>query len=287
MKQALLETEFPVSFSDNDFYTLRDLIYGACGIYFHVNKKYLLENRVARRMTATHRILPGDYINLLRNGTQGKEELKRLLDEITTNETCFFRNAAQLKAFESLFLPELIKKKEKISFRKLRIWSAGSSSGEEAYTIAMLLCENRTPLLNDWSIEIVGTDINERILAQAREGIYSPYSVRNVPEQFLRKYFIKKAEQFILTTEIKKCANFLNINLYDDAKMVFMKSFDIILCANVLIYFDNSAKSKIVQHFYNNLQPYGYFFIGQSESLHGVNDKFKPIHFPGGFAYSK
>ena len=276
-----------MNISDNDFCQLRDFIYAECGIYFHVNKKYFLDNRVTRRMTAMQSATPGAYISLLRSGFQGREELKRLLDEVTTNETCFFRNAAQLKAFESHLLPELIKIKEKISFRKLRIWSAGSSSGEEAYTFAMLLVENCSFLLRDWTFEIVGTDINERILAQAREGVYSPYSVRNVPAHYLNKYFTKQAENFVLAPEIKKCVNFSNVNLYDDSKMLFMKTFDFIICANVLIYFDNSAKCKIVQHFYNNLQPYGYFFVGQAESLHGVNDSFKPMHFPGGFAYKK
>ena len=277
----------PVNLSDNDFYTLRDFIYSVCGIFFNVNKKYFLENRIARRMSVAQCLTPGNYIDLLKSGAPGKEELKHLLDEVTTNETCFFRNPAQLKAFESHFLPEIIEKKTKTCFKKLRIWSAGSSSGEEAYTIAMLIHEIRTSLLKDWSIDIIGTDINERILAQAREGIYSPYSVRNIPDKFLRKYFTSNAQQFTLTPEIKKYVNFVNLNLYDDSKMLFMKTFDIIVCANVLIYFDNNAKSKIVQHFHNNLQPYGYFFVGQAESLHGVNDKFKPIHFPGGFGYSK
>ncbi len=276
-----------VNISDNDFCQLRDFIYAACGIFFQVNKKYFLENRVSRRMAALQFVTPGDYIGLLRNGMKGREELKRLLDEVTTNETCFFRNPAQLKAFESHLLPEIIKIKEKVSFRKLRIWSAGSSSGEEAYTLAMLLLENRSTLLKNWTFEIVGTDINERIIAQAREGIYSSYSVRNVPAPYLQKYFTKNAEQFILAPEIRKSVAFSNLNLYDDSKMLFMRTFDVIICANVLIYFDAGAKSKIVQHFYNNLQPYGYFFVGQAESLHGVNDRFKPIHFPGGFAYSK
>lgn len=273
--------------SDNEFYTLRDFIYSVCGIFFHINKKYFLESRIVRRMAVVGSLTPGNYIDFLKRGAQGKEELKHLLEEVTTNETCFFRNPAQLKAIESHFLPEIIKKKERNCFKKLRIWSAGSSSGEEAYTIAMLIFEIRSTLLKDWSIEIIGTDINERILAQAREGVYTLYSMRNTPEQFLRKYFTKNADQFTLLPEIKKYVNFINLNLYDDTKMVFMKTFDFIICANVLIYFDISAKSKIVQHFHNNLQPYGYFLIGQSESLHGVNDKFKPIHFPGGFAYIK
>lgn len=287
MIQTIAEYEFIVKISDDEFRRLRDFIYTACGIFFKEEKKYIIENRVSRRMAALKLMTSGDYIESLRKGSPGQEELKRLLDEITTNETCFFRNAAQLKAFESKFLPEVVKKKEKISFRKLRIWSAGSSSGEEAYTIAMILVENCATLLKDWNIEIVGTDINERMLAQAREGVYSPYSVRKVPERFLQKYFTKDAARFILKPEIKKYVTFSNLNLCDDAKMLFMRTFDFIVCANVLIYFEKSDKSKITQHYYNNLQPYGYLFVGQSETLHGVNDKFKTVHFPGGFAYVK
>jgi chemotaxis protein methyltransferase CheR len=108
-----------------------------------------------------------------------------------------------------------------------------------------------------------------------------------VPDLYKRKYFKEEGGKFILSPDVKKFVTFNKMNLYDDTKMVFMKSFDFIFCANVLIYFDLASKSKVVQHFYNNLQPYGYFFVGQSESLHGVNDKFKTIHFPGGFGYKK
>lgn len=274
--------------SDKDFELLRDYIYNLCGIYFHASKKYFLESRLGRRMEATKSKTHAEYYQYIRNSVTGNAELRHLLDEITTNETCFFRNGPQLVALENKFLPEIVEKKSKMGFRKLRIWSAGSSSGEEAYTMAMILLEKRTSLLKDWIIEIVGTDINETVIAQAKEGIYGSYSVRNTPEFYRRKYFkMESADRFILAPEVKKMVNFSLLNLYDDNKMLFMKSFDFIFCANVLIYFDLASKSKVVQHFYNNLQPYGYFFVGQSESLHGVNDKFKTVHFPGGFAYNK
>jgi len=274
--------------SDKDFETLRDYIYNLCGIYFHSSKKYFLESRLARRMEVTGSKSHADYYQFVRGGSTGSAELKKLLDEITTNETCFFRNLPQLTALENKFLPEIVATKGKIGFKKLRIWSAGSSSGEEAYTMAMLLLEKRNNLLKDWIIEIVGTDINETVIAQAKEGVYNSYSVRNTPDFYLKKYFKEEsAGRFVLSPEVKKLASFSQLNLYDDNKMLFMKSFDFIFCANVLIYFDAASKSKVVQHFYNNLQPYGYFFVGQSESLHGVNDKFKTVHFPGGFTYNK
>lgn len=274
--------------SDKDFEIFRDYIYNLCGIYFHASKKYFLESRISRRMDETSIGSHADYYQFVRSGPRGGTELKRLLDEITTNETCFFRNPPQLTALENKLLPELVATKGKIGFRKLRIWSAGSSSGEEAYTLAMLLLEKRGSMLKDWIIEIIGTDINETVISQAKEGAYSAYSVRNTPDYYKKKYFKEEMEgKFVLSPEVKKFVTFSQLNLYDDMKMIFMKSFDFIFCANVLIYFDLSSKSKVVQHFYNNLQPYGYFFVGQSESLHGVNEHFKTVHFPGGFAYKK
>ncbi|MHB8122256.1 MAG: CheR family methyltransferase [Desulfuromonadaceae bacterium] len=275
-----------MAISDKDFEQLRDFIYNICGMYFHTTKKYFLESRLTRRMEATGTKTYQDYYLLLKSA-RGSEELKFLMDEITTNETYFFRNVPQLAALENKLLPEIVEAKNKMGFRKLRIWSAASSSGEEAYTMAMILLEKRSTLLKDWIIEIVGTDINETVIAQAKEGVYNAYSVRNIPEVYKRKYIKEENGKFILSPEVKKFVTFNKLNLYEDSKMIFMKSFDFIFCANVLIYFDTASKSKVVQHFYNNLQPYGYFFVGQSESLHGVNDKFKTVHFPGGFGYKK
>ncbi len=277
-----------MTLSESNFETLRDFIYNFCGMFFHTGRKYFLESRITRRMEARGMKDFTEYFKLLRSVSDSSGELKQLLTEITTNETCFFRNTQQIAAFERQFLPELVETKKKIGFRKIRIWSAGSSSGEEAYTFAMLLLEKRASILKDWVIEIVGTDISEKVLAQAREGVYNNYSVRNMPDLYRKKYFKEEAGgTFVLAPEAKKLVTFTNLNLYDDSRMVFMKSFDFIICSNVLIYFDTAAKAKIVQHYYNNLQPYGYFFLGQSESLHSVNDKFKTIHFPGGFAYKK
>lgn len=275
-----------MAISDKDFEQVRDFIYNICGMYFHTTKKYFLESRLTRRMEATGTKSYQEYYLLLRS-PRGSEELKFLMDEITTNETYFFRNVPQLTALENKLLPEIVETKNKMGFRKLRIWSAASSSGEEAYTMAMILLEKRATLLKDWIIEIVGTDINETVIAQAKEGVYNAYSVRNIPEPYKRKYIREENGKFILAPEVKKFVTFNKLNLYEDSKMIFMKSFDFIFCANVLIYFDTASKSKVVQHFYNNLQPYGYFFVGQSESLHGVNDKFQTVHFPGGFGYKK
>jgi len=275
-----------VAISDSDFEQLRDFIYNICGIYFHTSKKFFLDNRLSRRMAATGVKAFNDYFMLLKS-PQGSEELTFLMNEVTTNETYFFRNVSQLAAVENMLLPELVEIKNKMGIHKLRIWSAASSSGEEAYTLAMILLEKQSTLLKEWTIEIVGTDINETVIAQANEGIYNAYSVRNIPDVYRQKYIREDSGMYILSREVKEFVSFSKLNLYEDAKMVLMESFDLIFCANVLIYFDAAAKSKVVQHFYNNLQPYGYFFVGQSESLHGVSDKFNTVHFPGCFGYQK
>ncbi len=274
--------------SDADFEILRDFIYNTSGMFFTIQKKYFVESRINKRMEKHGQKVHAEYLRMLKSGAAGSAELKQLLNDLTTNETYFFRNPPQLKALENQLLPEITLPKEKIGFRKLRIWSAGSSSGEEAYTMAMMLLEKRDTLLKNWVIDIVGTDINDEVLAKAREGVFNAYSVRHVPDHYMKKYFKKEGpDRFVLSPEVKKLVNFQHLNLYDDNKMIFMKTFDFIFCANVLIYFDTASKSKVVQHYYNNLQPYGYFFVGQSESLHGISDKFKTVHFPGGFAYKK
>ena len=237
-------------------------------------------------MTATGVKAFQDYFMLLKS-PQGSEELTFLMNEVTTNETYFFRNVSQLAAVENMLLPELVEIKSKMGIHKLRIWSAASSSGEEAYTLAMILLEKQSKLLKEWTIEIVGTDINETVIARANEGIYNAYSVRNIPDAYREKYIREDSGMCILSPDIKKFVTFNKLNLYEDAKMAIMESFDLIFCANVLIYFDAASKSKVVQHIYNNLQPHGYFFVGQSESLHGVSDKFKIVHLPGCFAYKK
>lgn len=275
-----------MTISASDFERLRDYIYNLCGIYFDFSKKYFVESKFNRRMEAVGITTYSEYYQFLQT-VRGAGEIRFLLDEITTNETCFFRHPQQLNVLETSLIPEIVAVKSKIGFRKLRIWSAASSTGEEAYTIAIVILEKLKHLLKDWIIEIVGTDINETVISQAKEGVFDSYSVRNMPEIYKRKYFREENGKFILAPEVKKLATFNHLNLHSDAKMLFMKGFDIILCANVLIYFDAASKAKVVQHFYNNLQPYGYFFVGQSESLSGVSDRFTPVPFPGGFAYKK
>ena len=210
-----------------------------------------------------------------------------LLNEITIGETSFFRNQPQLDALRRVVIPQILRAKAHLPIRKLRIWSAGCSTGEEPYTLRMLTLEEASGQLKDWSIEILATDLNERSLAQAQEGIYGTYSTRNLTPTYRTKYFLPQEDKLQVNALSRSNISFSRLNLSDDSRMTFMKSIDIIFCCNVLIYFDLASKRRVIQHFFNNLLPHGYLFLGHSESLYGVNDEFRLVHLPGATAYVK
>jgi chemotaxis protein methyltransferase CheR len=170
----------------------------------------------------------------------------------------------------------------KTGVKKLRIWSAGCSTGEEPYTLAMVMLEERERLLQGWTFEIMATDLNDRSLETAKAGVYGSYALRNTPEYFRQKYFCAEPEgKLRINDNVKQWVSFSRVNLSDDGKMVFMKGMDLIFCCNVLIYFDLQSKKGVIQHFYANLLMHGYFFLGNSETLYQVNESFRVIHLPG------
>jgi chemotaxis protein methyltransferase CheR len=272
--------------SDETFRALRALIYELTGIYFQDGKKYLLEGRLAKRL----RVLGlGDfesYLQLLKYGTRRQEEFPWLFDIITINETFFFRNEPQFDAFEQTLVPAVVAGRSN-GARTLRVWSAASSSGEEAYSIAMLYLERLRPKFPGLSIEIVGTDINSSVLETARRGVYREYSVRNMPKLYLEKYFLREDSRFVLKEDVRRLVRFTSLNLYSQQHMRQMRSFDIIFCCNVLIYFDTRSKIQVVSNLYDSLNRGGYLFIGYAESLHGISTAFRLVSFPKTVAYKK
>ena len=225
------------------------------------------------------------YYAMLTVGSDRDSEVRNLLNEITVGETCFFRNPQQLSALRKIVLPKIMEAKAKLSFTRLKIWSAGSSTGEEPYTLAMVMLEDSATLLKGWTWEIAATDLNDYSLAKCKQGIYDGYALRNTEPYFRDKYFQAQGQAFGILPEVKKRVTFSRLNLLDESKMLFMKSNDVIFCANVLIYFDGASKRRTVHHFFNSLLPGGYFFLGHSESLYGVSDEFRLVHFPGATAY--
>ena len=269
------------------FEKFRGYIYDNCGIYFQDNKKYLLESRLLKRINFLGLNTFEDYYDFL-NFNVGKEQEKRYLYEaITINETFFFRNQPQLNALVSNVIPEILASKSRIGGPKLRIWSAASSSGEEAYSVAMTIHDLVKPKFPTLSTEIVGTDISQAVVDTAKSGLYKEYSIRNTPPYYLKKYFRPKGNAFELIPEIKNMVSFKLLNLFDDSSMRLMNNFDIVFCANVLIYFDLKSKIKVISNIYNSLNKGGYLFIGYAETLHTVSKAFSIQSFPKTIGYKK
>ena len=266
---------------------IRDLIYQVSGIYQAENKFYLLVSRANRRMKVVGAHTPREYLEFLTARPNRDSEMRNLLNEITIGEACLFRSLPQIDALRRVVIPSIAESKKKMGFTKLRFWSAGCSTGEESYTLAMILLEETQSSLKGWTFEIVATDLNDRSVAKAQEGVYNDYAVRNVPPEFMRKYFTKAGSDFRVADSVKTHITFSRLNMLDDSKMLFMRGLDVIFCCNVLIYFDGKSKTRTIQHFFNALMPNGYFFLGHSESLFGISEKFRLVHFPGATSYWK
>ena len=270
-------------------YQIRDLIYGIAGIFHTDNRLAFLEDRCGRRMKELNIPSLRQYHELLTRSASRTTEMHLLLNEITIGETCFFRTQPQLAALQRLVLPSLAAAKEKVPYKHLRIWSAGCSTGEEPYTLAIILMEEANRFLRGFTFEIIATDLNDRSLLRAQDGVYGEHALRHVPAEILHKYFepVPGSTEFRVRDEVRQHVKFSRLNLLDDARMVFVKSLDVIFCCNVLIYFDGASKQRVIQHFHNNLLANSYLFLGHAESLFGVHDDFRLVHFPGAMAYIK
>ena len=266
---------------------IRDLIYQVAGILQPDHKLQFLEDRCRRRMQQLNISSHSAYYDCLTLSSVRNEEMKELLNEITIGETCFFRNGPQLEALRTIVLPAILKNKSHLAYRHLRLWSAGCSTGEEPYTLAIMLLEEREGALKNVAVEVLATDLNARSLEAAQAGIYGEYALRNVGPAMREKYFTPAGQRLAVRPEVKSLVKFSRLNLIDDARMTFMKGMDVIFCCNVMIYFDGTVRKRVVQHFYNNLLPDSYLFVGHAESLYGINNDFRLVHFSGATGYFK
>lgn len=274
--------------NDPAYLKIRDLIYDISGIYQPQEKLYLLAARCARRMAEVKVTTPAEYLTHLTVRANRETELRSLLNEITIGETYMFRSPAQLDALRNVILPELIKSKAGMGFKRLRLWSAGCSTGEEPYTLAMFLLEESAKLLSGWTFDILATDLNDHSVNAAKAGIYGEYALRSTTDALRRKYFKPYDDKRLQASDqLKSLIRFERVNLSDDSKMIFIKGLDLIFCCNVLIYFDLNSKRRVMQHFHSNLLSGGYLFLGHAESLFQVDDRFRLVHFPGAIGYWK
>jgi len=271
--------------SNQEWNVIRDFIYRSTGLYFSDDKKGYIQKRLK---IAMDNLGIADFWEYLKRIERDKNAFNKLLELITTNETYFFRDLPQLDMFSKDVLPELLNRKADKGDFRLKIWSAGCSTGEEPYTIAIILKE-RLEYFDDWDIEILGTDISERVLKLAQEAVYMPRSLKDVPEYLKLKYFeyIPAEKMYKLKDEIKKLVTFRYLNLYDESKMRLMRNYDVIFCRNVLIYFDEESRKKVVEYFYDALNPGGYIFLGHSESILRITKAFEIVYFDNNIAFRK
>jgi len=261
-----------IPLTDDVFRLLRDLVHSYCGIFFDDGSKFLVERRLARRLEERQLRTFEEYYRFLRYDRKRDEELAVLVDNLTTNETYFFRESPQLRAFAEEILPEL---RTTLADRKsLRIWSAGCSTGEEPYTIAMLLLESGT-WWRDWQVEILGSDINQRVLHTARKGVYKKTSHRVSTPEMMKKYFIEEGKgDYRIIDAVRELVSFSYVNLLDPFKTSLINNMDVIFCRNVIIYFDRDAKKKVIESFHDKLRDNGYLLLGHSESLINISNAF-------------
>jgi chemotaxis protein methyltransferase CheR len=271
--------------SDRQFNDLRKIIYTRAGIHFPDGKKYVLESRLGQRLTELEIEDYDQYIAFLSTGPFQTDEFQEMFNRITINETSFFRNEPQLDVFEKRILPELLEARK--STRRLRIWSAACSTGEEPYTLGILVHRTLGVRLADWHIEILGTDISERALETAQDGKFTEYALRTTSPLVRQKYFRQDGPYWLLSESVKPLVSFELHNLKDRAAARRHGAWDVIFCRNVMIYFDDAMRKQVLEMFFDQLAPDGALFIGHSETIRPTDAPFAAIPVPQAFCYRK
>jgi chemotaxis protein methyltransferase CheR len=251
--------------------TVREL----CGINLHTGKKELVKARLGKRLRALGLADFGQYLDHVARDASG-DELALMLDLLSTNLTYFFREPQHLAYLRADVLPEVLSRHQ--TDRRLRIWSAGCSSGEEPYSIAITLAETM-PDLDRWDVAILATDLSSRVLRAAREGVYSRERMRQSPAGAMGKYLLSvpgERDAFRVRDDLRAMVQFARLNLM--AGWPMKGPFDVIFCRNVMIYFDKPTQARLVERFWEILSPGGTLFIGHSESLAGVRHRFQYVH---------
>lgn len=259
--------------SDADFHKISKLVYDLCGINLHSGKKELVRARLGKRIRVGGFHSFRHYYQFVLEDQTG-QELVHMLDCLSTNFTSFFREQKHFDYLKAHLLPELTDRKQ--GHKKLRFWSAGCSSGEEPYSIAITLLEElENPM--GWNIKILATDLSSKVLRAASSGIYEQARVASIPPPVMKKYFLKgerRWENFVkVRDEVKELVEFKRLNLMEP--FYFPEPFHCIFCRNVMIYFDKKTQAALVDRFYENLAPGGFLFIGHSESLSGIEHRLR------------
>ena len=264
--------------SDEEFNLFRNVIYAESGITFSSTNRSILDSRLKERVREKGLNSVQEYYRLI---TSNREEMKSLLDSVTTNLTRFFRNQPHFDAFENYVIPHLVEQKKVMLDKKIRIWSAGCSTGEEPYTIAMIL---KDILPMGFDFEIMASDISLKSLMVGQQGFYPESRIQGIPPEYLSKYFIKTENGYQVCKELISTIKFDYHNLRNDSGM---RNLDIVFCRNVLIYFDEAAQKACIDRFWDAMGKKSYLFIGHSESLFGMDTKFEFLKTDWACLYQK
>ncbi len=269
--------------TDEEFRLLRDFITQKCGIFYNEKQKYIFQQKLLKRLEKNALKNFKEYYYLLKYNST-KEEIQQLYNVLTVNETYFFREKEHLLAIKDYILPEMLKTRPN---RVIKILSAGCSTGEEPYSIAMTLNESFTN--PEQSLSILGLDISQKALDTAQSGNYRKISLafRAMDPLYLQKYFISSEDSYKLKENIKSLVKFKLANLFEFSTLSPYDKYDLIFCRNVMIYFSKDFKRSLVESFYNCLNPDGYFIISNTENLNDMQTKFELIKKGNIFMYQK
>jgi chemotaxis protein methyltransferase CheR len=275
-------SEYP-ALTEQEFRRLCEFLYRRTGMIFTEAKRYYVERRVVERMTATRSLSFANYFARLRADTQ--EEIEKIINAFTVNETYFYREDHQFQCLTSDLLARRIEGKPQGA--PVRIWSVPCSTGEEPYSIAMWLLENWS-LVDDYEIEIVGSDIDTDVLRTAAEGIYGKRALMRLSPSLIDKYFSRiEEERWQILADLRSSIRFTPVNLVDAAQTRALGQFDVIFCRNVLIYFDDESRRVAAENLYDNLYPGGFVCLGHSESMSRISSLFDPCRFHDAIVYQR
>jgi len=273
-----------IDLTAEEFLEVRTVLDQTAGLVFDESRRDSLCYSLGERMAACGVGRVADYLALLRT-PRGADEMQALLNEVTIQETHFFRNPPQFRALRQHVLPQLVKQAA-TSTRRLRIWSAGCSTGEEPYSIAMLIRE-LVPLVDGWDIQVVGTDISTRALDAARAGRYTSRSLGVADPADVARWFIQDGSDYVVRPEVREIVDFRRHNLVTDAPPFDDEPVDLILCRNVTIYFSRETTRRLMASLHERLVDGGYLFLGHSETLWQINDRFRLIALGDAFVYRR
>ena len=272
----------PSSLSTGDLERFVDFLYRRTGMLFGESKRYYIDRRVGERQEATGLKSFADYFAMLR--AEGGE-LELLINAFTVNETYFYREEHQLRCMSEALLPALVENKQPGG--RVRIWSVPCSTGEEPFSIAIWLLEN-WPMVDAYNIEIVGSDIDTRALAEARVGAFGERTLSRLPPDVVGRYFEPlETGGWRIIQDLQESVNFTPVNLMDAEAMACHGAFDLIFCRNVLIYFDDESRLTASRNLRNSLRPGGFICLGHSESMTRINDRFETRRFEDAIVYRR